>query len=210
MIEIISNNDEIPGIYCIYCKINNKIYIGSSIDLKKRKYMHFWFLKHNRHHSRHLQGAYNKYGLENMVFIIIENTDKSNLIKLEQKYLDKYKSFDQEKGFNISPTAGNTLGNPCSLETRHKISMGNKGKIRSQEMIERQKKTWKEERNELKQQRIEKRGKNFQITSPQGEIITSKGIKKFARDNNIHSCLLFKLLKNKITNVGGWTNLKYV
>jgi excinuclease UvrABC nuclease subunit len=43
------------GIYCIKNIINDKMYIGSAVNLKTRRYEHFHFLTKNKHHNRHLQ-----------------------------------------------------------------------------------------------------------------------------------------------------------
>ena len=39
------------GIYGIYCKTNNKIYVGSAISFSARLKRHLYHLKHNTHHS---------------------------------------------------------------------------------------------------------------------------------------------------------------
>ena len=49
------------GIYCIKNNINDKLYIGQSINLKRRKRKHFSELNTNHHVNTHLQRAYNKY-----------------------------------------------------------------------------------------------------------------------------------------------------
>jgi len=61
------------GIYKIINKVNNKFYVGSSRNLRRRKRDHFSELKKNIHFNKHLQGAWNKYGGENFEFKIIEN-----------------------------------------------------------------------------------------------------------------------------------------
>ena len=60
------------GIYIIENLINNKIYVGSSINLKRRKYFHFNYLRNNKHGNKHLQLSFNKYGEECFNFKIIE------------------------------------------------------------------------------------------------------------------------------------------
>ena len=72
------------GIYQIVNKINGKSYIGSSINLKYRKYSHFRELKHGIHHSLTLQRAYNKYGKDNFEYKILTTCNKEECIKLEQ------------------------------------------------------------------------------------------------------------------------------
>lgn len=79
------------GIYKITNIINNKFYIGSSHNLKSRKWQHFNCLKRNKHHCIKLQRSYNKYGKDNFIFEIIAKCPKEYLIKLEQFFLDTLK-----------------------------------------------------------------------------------------------------------------------
>lgn len=50
------------GVYKISNSSNGKCYIGSSIDIDRRRLEHFSALLHNKHINQHLQNAYNKYG----------------------------------------------------------------------------------------------------------------------------------------------------
>lgn len=89
------------GIYKIINIINNKYYIGSSVDLQSRKANHFRKLKINRHHCAHLQNAWNKYGEENFKWEIVEilnDLDLAEIRKVEQKYIDA--DFDNQ--YNIA------------------------------------------------------------------------------------------------------------
>ncbi len=111
------------GIYEIVNTVNNKKYYGSTCDFKERKKDHFKTLKSNTHRNPHLQNAYNKYGKENFQFNIIEFVEFSQLLVIEQKYLDM-----TVDGYNIAKTATQTrLGIPCSEETKRKISNSLKG-----------------------------------------------------------------------------------
>ncbi len=93
------------GIYQIVNLVNNNIYIGSAVNLRNRKYLHISMLKRNIHHSIILQRAYNKYGLKNFSFEILEYVDVKNLIIREQFYIDKC-----NPKYNVCKIAGNTLG----------------------------------------------------------------------------------------------------
>lgn len=108
------------GIYGIRNLVNNKIYIGSAINFRKRKNSHFSALKKNRHHNNHLQRAYNKYGNSNFLFFVIEFCDKDVLITREQFYLDQNKSAQREYGYNIREIASDY--GTCSEETKAIIS----------------------------------------------------------------------------------------
>lgn len=94
-------------IYQIKNKVNNKIYIGSTINLERRWENHIYQLKNNIHHSLKLQRAWNKYGEDNFEFSIIEEFESDNegdKYVREQYYLDLYKPHT-DKGYNMSEYA---------------------------------------------------------------------------------------------------------
>ena len=122
----LNNNeiDKIPndsGIYIIRNKTNNKIYVGSAIDLHKRIYNHCYLLRKNEHRNPHLQAAWNKYGEENFEFAVVEECEKDDLLFEEQFWLDRFDSYDNKYGYNICPIAGSTIGKKLSEETKEKI-----------------------------------------------------------------------------------------
>lgn len=106
------------GIYKIKCKINNKIYIGSTINLVRRKCNHFTKLDNKIHHNIHLQRSYEKHGKNNFEFIILEECSKDMLILKEQYYIDTYKP-----EYNILKIAGSSLGRKLSKEHKNKIKI---------------------------------------------------------------------------------------
>lgn len=107
------------GIYAIVNIANGKLYIGSAVRLKQRKYMHTSLLKKNAHHSIHLQRSYNKWGESYFVFKVVEYCSEDDLIKREQYYID---SFERKQLYNIYLTAGSPLGTRLSEERKIKIS----------------------------------------------------------------------------------------
>ena len=113
------------GIYIIKNKINDKVYIGSSVNIPIRKYSHFYQLRNNRHHNNHLQRFYNIHGKENFVFEILKECREEDLLSWEQHYLDLYKD-----KFNQCEFAGHTLNRIFSEETKRKISNALKGKLK--------------------------------------------------------------------------------
>jgi len=111
------------GIYKIANKITKDFYIGSAINLANRFSSHKSKLQRNMHESPILQNVYNKYGLENLSFETIEIiTNKNNLIKKEQQYLDEL-----NPKYNICKVAGSRLGQKASKETKRKLSKCRKG-----------------------------------------------------------------------------------
>ena len=116
--------NSISGVYQIRNAINDKIYIGSAVNIQKRWREHISALKKNKHHSRYLQRSWNKYGEKNFEFVILEECEpvKETLLEREQFYLDTLSS-----EYNISPTAGSRLGAISSEETCKKISLAKMG-----------------------------------------------------------------------------------
>lgn len=80
------------GIYCIRFGLNERIYIGSSMKLNRRKSQHLWKLRRNIHDNPKLQNYYNKYGEELFSFSVLEIIDDcfDAVRKKEQEYLNKY------------------------------------------------------------------------------------------------------------------------
>lgn len=110
------------GIYFIKNIVNNKIYIGSTINFKERWHEHVRLLKKQKHHCLHLQNSWNKYSEKSFIFKRIEIVkSQDNLIKTEQSYLDKY--WDGGINcYNICKIAGSKIGVPCTKDTKDKIS----------------------------------------------------------------------------------------
>lgn len=121
------------GIYKITNLITEDCYIGSSEDLECRLYCHFWDLKNNCH-SRKFQSSFNKHGIKNFIYEILEFCNEDVQIEREQHYLDTL-LFAQEYissngkdnrfillSYNLSPTAGKTSGYKHSEETLKKMS----------------------------------------------------------------------------------------
>lgn len=135
----IKNLTEIPttgGIYRFTNIVNQKIYIGSAKNLRKRFVQHLSDLKLNKHHSKHFQNAWNKYGEDNFNYDILEQIeDVSILILREQYYLDtllfaqEYIKKENNKfieiGYNINPCASNRLGTKQQIESIKKSVINN-------------------------------------------------------------------------------------
>lgn len=113
------------GIYIIKNTVNSRVYIGSAIDFRIRKNKHITHLNKNIHCNKKLQRFVNKYGIDKLVFSLIELCSKDNLLNREQFYINDYNAV--KNGFNILPTAGNWLNHKHSQKTKDKISKVKKG-----------------------------------------------------------------------------------
>lgn len=118
-------------VYSISNLYNNKLYVGSSVNFKYRKWCHINALKNNKHHSPILQNSWNKYGEYQFQFDIIEIVNnKNNLIEREQFWIDFL-----NPEFNCSPTAGSPLGVKHTIKARKNMSKAHKGKKLSPKSI---------------------------------------------------------------------------
>ena len=105
------------GIYKITNTVTRKFYIGSAVNIKKRFWLHRYQLSANTHRNRHLQNSWNKHGEDSFTFEVLEYCEKERLIEREQFYID-----NEKPAYNISPTAGNSLGVKLTDETKRKMS----------------------------------------------------------------------------------------
>lgn len=117
---------------------NGKVYIGSAAGTKNkikidngfhiRWKSHIYQLSKNKSQNTVLQNAANKYGINNILFEIIEECDPIICLEREQYYIDTYNSYNN--GYNSRPIASNNGGLIMSSESKIKM-----------------KKTYKEKRN---------------------------------------------------------------
>jgi len=94
--------------------------------------MHRHHLRRNKHHSIHLQRAWQKHGEAAFVFSIIEHVHADELIAREQYYLDTLRPFGTN-GYNIAPMAGSTRGVKRTPEQIERMAAINRGKKLSPE-----------------------------------------------------------------------------
>lgn len=92
------------GIYKIINVINNKFYVGSAVNLRKRKSRHFSELRNGNHRNRHLQAAWLKYGEQAFVFVVVEELSEScDLLAAENVWLKAH--VGKEYCYNIGTDA---------------------------------------------------------------------------------------------------------
>jgi len=126
------------GVYKIYhSQFPNKLYIGSaSRDFSIRKNdigflvrwrKHLTELKNNKHGNIKLQRVVNKYGINGLIFDIVELCKSSICIKREIFHADNLTSY--KNGYNLRKRADSFLGMKHKKSTKEKIRQANLGKI---------------------------------------------------------------------------------
>ena len=92
------------GIYKITNLINNKVYIGQSINIQERwkAHRHRPFNSNSVDYDSLLYRAIRKYGLENFKFEVLEECEKEALNDKEIYYIQEYKSSNPNFGYNLS------------------------------------------------------------------------------------------------------------
>lgn len=119
----------LPGIYEIKNLLNNKVYIGQTKSIYSRLIDHKNALKNDKHDNSHLQRSFNKYGIDNFSFNVIEYCDQQYLTEKEKFYIS-----EQIECYNIREAIDSVIHPKRQLiseETRKLLSDIKKGKIPS-------------------------------------------------------------------------------
>jgi len=156
------------GIYQIQSISKKKRYIGSACHLKYRKQGHLYDLRKQEHDNMYLQKHYNKYGVNDLMFSIIEFCSKENLIKREQYWINKL-----NPEFNLSKTAGSNLG------TRH----SKKSKINHANAMHRRIKNETKEEYELRCQKCREIKLRSLKQNPEQKLKISESLKKYYKEH---------------------------
>ena len=119
------------GVYVIENIINGKQYVGSAVNLRKRRREHFWYLRYGKHNNHYFQNAFNFYGEDAFVFKTILVCEKFELLRYEQALIDLLKP-----EYNICLVAGSRLGMKHSDRAKEKIGQANLGRKPSLEALE--------------------------------------------------------------------------
>lgn len=125
-VRVLQKNEFICGIYGISgvnrnVSVETSLYLGSALDCYNRVSQgHINRLKRDDHYNPHFQRYVNKYGVNDLQNLVLEQCNSSNLLKKEQNWLDYYNfNFDCKALFNISKIAN---GVTHSKEGREKIT----------------------------------------------------------------------------------------
>ena len=194
-----NNLDKKCGIYCIKNKINNKVYIGKSINIYSRLYQHLSDLNTGKRKSKnsHLLNAWEKYGRNNFEYFVLEYLEPiENLVKERELYwILQYNSINRKFGYNLR------------LDSESKMIVHKETSIK---ISNRLKKEWSEGiRKDHSIKLSENWSKNYNRKLEQSKIMTNNltkyKYKLYDLNNNfIENCNYKRLkeleLKNVITN----------
>lgn len=118
--------------YIIKCTTSGKNYYGSTSNFKKRVTQHKYLLLRNRHHSAHLQKAWNKYGETAFEFSILKFFEYAEMMLLAEKaLLETY--FKNSYNISTEVNKAHMLGRHHSEETKQKLREMFTGKEVSEE-----------------------------------------------------------------------------
>ena len=121
------------GVYEIRNVVNSKVYVGSAKRFDLRWNTHRSFLRKGKHHSPHLQAAWNKYGEQAFEFRKLRVCSPKDMIGYEQLVIDGFKSANRLHGYNARPTAESMLGYKHTPATRAKMVLAVTGRKASPE-----------------------------------------------------------------------------
>lgn len=94
------------------------MYVGSSVNFRRRKAKHLTTLKGKNHHNIKLQRHVNKHTLKDLVFSVLEIINNpDDLTSREQHYIDEIKPY-----FNVLLIAGSQLGVKASQTRKSRMS----------------------------------------------------------------------------------------
>jgi len=128
------------GIYKITSPVG-KVYVGQSVDIELRWRRYGWLEANTQHR---LYNSFNKYGVTNHIFEVLEECEECMLNEKERYWQDffnvveeglnlKLTNTDDRSGRMSSESKRKMVGRVVSSETRRKISKANTGKVRSEE-----------------------------------------------------------------------------
>ncbi|HNB52959.1 MAG TPA: GIY-YIG nuclease family protein [Anaerolineales bacterium] len=225
MTKVNSPNAFASGVYQIRCVSNGKIYIGSTNRMAHRWGQHKRKLRNGNHHNIYLQNAWNKYGEDSFEFSVLEYAEASNLLEIEQRWIDQTGCIDKNIGFNIYDQAGSPgdsqvqvwegfidpegnevtivnlfdfcRQNALDFPSMHRLAMG-KSKLKSY-------KGWTHKNSPRKRDFIKT---HTGFINPDGvPVAPITNLAAFCRENGLDDTHMIAVAKGRILSHRGWTHV---
>jgi group I intron endonuclease len=175
-----------PGIYQWLCAPTGKIYVGSTVDLYKRRKEHRNNLRAGRHVASHLQYAWNKYGEAAFEFSILELVMfAEDLPAREQAWLDTTRCYDRTIGFNTCRVANVTTGIKMSAESRAKMSKASLGKPKTAAHV---------------QNVADGLARDWIVITPDGQELQVKNLAAFCREHGLNDGKMIRIANGEKKN----------
>lgn len=92
-------------IYAIKHNVTNRIYVGSTHNLRSRLYAHMSCLRNGKHSNASMQLDFDKYG-ESYTFYLIEKIHSFGERNKESLYMDALNTRKEETGYNTTDQSG--------------------------------------------------------------------------------------------------------
>ena len=126
--QLMRDQKEKTGVYCLVNLTNGHIYIGSSINLavRMRNYLNTTFLKNKRNQNMPIIQALLKYGQDNFAVLIVEYVDVEILAIRETHYITQLLPY-----YNVLKQGYSSLGYKHTEETKKMLTELAKNRVHS-------------------------------------------------------------------------------
>lgn len=184
-------------IYKIICKKNNRMYIGQTKHYDVRKREHINDLKANRHSNVYLQEDFNKYGISQFTFEIIEEVPNNIGNNREDYWMSYYGGIDTDSVYNSMNSFTKSIYMKNKL---HNYYVGKSHiELHGEEVAERMRKA-----NSMKHT-----GKKASYTPYKGKVKSLDGDMVEITETLYNQVLDLKKVGYKMTEISKITNIKY-
>jgi group I intron endonuclease len=185
------------GIYAISGVCDQRAYVGSSNDLRRRlEREHIRALESNSHYNQPLQTAWNAFGGQNFVFVILEPvTDVTKLQEREAEHLRN--QIEKGAAYNVSSsTSPGARGKKFSKETRERMSKAKRGENHP---------LHHSKRPEFGATIAKLITKRFKFLSPDGEIVETIGLRPLCEKHGLNKGNMSSVWTGRLRQYKGWT-----
>ena len=157
------------GIYKIENLINQKIYIGQSVNIERRWKSHKKdaFDVNNHNYNTHLYRSIRKYGLENFSFEVIEECCINELNDRERYWIKQYNSFFN--GYNLT-FGGDSSGSEINKDKIINIINELENTYKSHEQIAKENDITREMVQGINSGRYWRHDRNYPIQDPKAQF----------------------------------------